>query len=89
MRRVIGREQPTRRRLLCVLSGIAVEAASPGLARSETPQKMSQADAEYRAAPKDGFACGLCSLFRPPRGCVIVAGDISPAGWCKFFDLAD
>jgi hypothetical protein len=39
--------------------------------------------------PKNGLVCEVCSLCRPPRGCEIVAGDINPKGWCKFFDLPD
>ena len=52
-------------------------------------QKMSQAEAEYQDRPKGGLACAACTLFRPPRSCQVVAGDISPNGWCKFFDLPD
>jgi hypothetical protein len=52
-------------------------------------QKMSQSDAEYQDRPKNGLTCAACSLFRPPRSCEVVQGDISPNGWCKFFDLPD
>jgi hypothetical protein len=52
-------------------------------------QKISQAEAEYQDRPKSGLACAACTLFRPPRSCQVVAGDISPTGWCKFFDLPD
>jgi hypothetical protein len=50
---------------------------------------LSQKDAEYQDRPKSGLICAACSLFRPPRSCEVVAGDISPNGWCKFFDLPD
>jgi hypothetical protein len=52
-------------------------------------QKMSQADAEYQDRPKNGLTCAACSLFRKPRSCEVVAGDISADGWCRFFDLPD
>jgi hypothetical protein len=52
-------------------------------------RKMSQADAEYQDGPKNGLTCASCSLFRKPRSCEVVEGDISPGGWCKFFDLPD
>jgi len=52
-------------------------------------QKISQAEAEYQDRPQSGLACAACTLFRPPRACQFVAGDISPNGWCKFFDLPD
>jgi hypothetical protein len=51
--------------------------------------KMTKADADYQDRPKSGLTCAACQLFRPPRSCVIVQGDISPGGWCKFFDLPD
>jgi hypothetical protein len=59
------------------------------IATSQAHQKMSQSDAEYQDAPKSGLTCAACSLFRPPRSCEIVQGDISPNGWCRFFDLPD
>jgi hypothetical protein len=60
-----------------------------GVATTMAQQKMSQAEAEYQNRPKSGLACAACTLFRPPRSCQVVAGDISPNGWCKFFDLPD
>jgi hypothetical protein len=62
-----------------------------GLAIPSTPaqQKMSQADAEYQDGPKNGQTCAACTLFRRPRSCEAVEGDIRPNGWCKFFDLPD
>ena len=52
-------------------------------------QQMSQAAALYQDHPNNGFSCAACALFRPPAACVVVAGEISPAGWCRFFDLPD
>jgi hypothetical protein len=69
-----------------LLSGMAVGFAA---AAATAQQKMSQKDAEYQDRPKSGLICAACSLFRPPRSCEVVAGDISPNGWCKFFDLPD
>jgi hypothetical protein len=60
-------------------------AVSPARAQ----QKFSKTAADYQDAPKDGLTCAACSLFRPPRACTAVEGDISPNGWCKFFDLPD
>jgi hypothetical protein len=50
---------------------------------------MLPAEAEYQDRPKHGLGCAACTLFRPPRSCEIVQGDISPSGWPKFFDLRD
>jgi hypothetical protein len=52
-------------------------------------QKMSPAEAEYQDRPRNSLICAACTLFRPPQSCQVVAGDISPNGWCKFFDLPD
>jgi High potential iron-sulfur protein len=33
----------------------------------------------------DGQQCSNCSLFQEPNACTLVDGEISPAGWCKFW----
>jgi hypothetical protein len=70
---------------------VALLAATVGTALRQAlaQQKMSKAEAEYQDRPKNGLACAACTLFRPPRSCQVVQGDISPSGWCKFFDLPD
>jgi len=50
---------------------------------------MSQAAAQYQGRPNAGLSCAACALFRPPAACAVVAGAISPNGWCRFFDLPD
>jgi hypothetical protein len=75
-----------RRSLLrAALSGAAILK----LRWATAQQKMSQTEAEYQDRPRNGLTCAACTLFRPPRSCQAVAGDISPSGWCKFFDLPD
>jgi hypothetical protein len=80
---------PRRRRVLragiCGL--IAVAARPPTTARAQI--KASQEEALYQGGPKSSLSCAVCTLFRPPHACVIVAGDISAQGWCRFFDMAD
>jgi hypothetical protein len=75
-----------RRRVLQTFSALSVVLC---ISRSLAQQKMSQADAAYQDRPKSGLTCAACTLFRPPRSCEVVEGDISPNGWCKFFDLPD
>jgi hypothetical protein len=77
---------PSRRRLIRVALGAAVATAA---APAATAQKVSQAEARYQDQPKSGLSCSACALFRPPAACAIVAGVISPHGWCRFFDLPD
>jgi hypothetical protein len=77
----------TRRRVL--RAALLTAAVETTLGRASAEQKMSKAEAEYQDRPKNGLACAACTLFRPPRACQVVQGDISPSGWCKFFDLPD
>ena len=72
-----------------VLRGAIAAAGALGAARAQAQTKSSQQEAEYQPGPKNGLSCRICTLFRPPRGCQVVAGDIAPQGWCKFFDLPD
>jgi hypothetical protein len=62
-------------------------AAAPAFA--DDPAKIPQAEAQYQPTPKGMFSCGVCTFFVKPRACKVVAGDISPDGWCKLFDLPD
>ena len=67
----------------------AAAAGALGSAGAAAKTKVSQQEANYQPTPKNGLSCRICTLFRPPRGCQVVAGDIAPLGWCKFFDLPD
>jgi hypothetical protein len=51
--------------------------------------KVSQQEAQYQPVPKGLFSCAACTFFIGPRSCKVVAGEISPDGWCRLFDLAD
>lgn len=51
--------------------------------------KMSKQLAEYQDIPKGIQMCATCSLFDEPHACKVVAGDISPSGWCKAYAMAD
>ena len=53
------------------------------------PAKLPPREAGYQPTSKYGQSCAMCQLFRPPHACQIVAGEISPDGWCKFFSLPD
>jgi hypothetical protein len=73
---------PRRSLLQIALSALV----APGM---RAQQKFSKTAADYQDVPKNGLTCAACSLFRPPQSCAVVEGDISPNGWCKFFDLPD
>jgi hypothetical protein len=77
-----GRLRLNRRQVLAAAFAVAV---TPAAAQNSA----SQAQADYQPEPKNGLSCEVCAQFRPPHDCTIVAGDISPKGCCKFFDLPD
>ena len=76
-----------RRRLLMAFAAAPIAGSRAPWAAAQ--QKVSQVEALYQDQPKDGRSCAACTLFRPPAACVVVAGAISPHGWCRFFDLPD
>jgi glycosyltransferase involved in cell wall biosynthesis len=82
-----GNDLGVSRRSLLLMAGSGVAAGWPTPGRAAP--RVSQAAALYQDHPKDGLSCGACALFRSPASCVVVAGTISPKGWCRFFDLPD
>jgi anaerobic selenocysteine-containing dehydrogenase len=46
---------------------------------------MPQKAAGYQDKPKGQAMCSNCTHFEPPHSCGIVAGTISPHGWCHFY----
>lgn len=49
--------------------------------------KATKEQANYRKGVPHKH-CGLCSMFRPPKSCTAVEGDISPTDVCDFFKRA-
>lgn len=88
-----GRKQPkeslSRRQLLpTIIGAIGVATAAISLAESNSAAAQSKTDkttAKYQDHPNNGQHCSQCNYFRPPKSCQLVAGDISPNGWCSFF----
>lgn len=85
----------TRRALLRHLATTAAVAAGlPLLGRAATPPakedagKVAKSALQYRDTPQGSSACASCVHFLPgesadaPGRCKIVAGEISPQGWC-------
>jgi hypothetical protein len=48
-------------------------------------QKVAQNAVQYQSFPKNGQSCNKCVNFELPSSCKLVAGTISPAGWCLLF----
>jgi hypothetical protein len=63
------------RAILALVGGVAAASA-------EAQEKIAQAMVQYQPTPKDGNKCSTCVNFEAPAACKIVAGSISPNGWC-------
>jgi hypothetical protein len=63
----------------------ALSACMPMMARG-VPQNVPKAFARYQDRPNGRQRCGRCVHFRPPDGCEIVVGRISPRGRCRYFE---
>jgi hypothetical protein len=61
--------------------GAAVILSSVLPAEAKMPQKASG----YQDKPKGKQSCSNCTHFEPPHSCGLVAGRISPHGWCRFY----
>jgi len=84
----------TRRCLLGrMMAALPVVVALPLLGRSPPALAGSarKEDFHYQDQPNDGRHCANCTAFIPPANgqafgaCNIVAGPISPNGWCMAF----
>ena len=72
----------TRRIVLRTGLGVAAGAAlAAGAARAQD-EKIAQELVQYQNQPKDGLQCNKCAQWVEPNACKIVAGQISPQGYC-------
>jgi hypothetical protein len=62
-------------------AGLTLVQSEPADAQSKTPKKV----AKYQDHPNKGEECSKCRFFIAPHSCQLVAGKISPHGWCSFF----
>ncbi len=72
-----GTRRDVLRTGLAVIGATAVASA----ARAQD-QKIAQELVQYQAEPKEGAKCSGCAQFQAPNACAIVAGNVSPNGWC-------
>jgi hypothetical protein len=75
----------TTRRVLIRNAAVLAPLAAAGLGTAAAQEKLPPAMVLYQATPKDGKQCSQCLHWQPPAGCAIVAGTISPTGWCGVF----
>jgi hypothetical protein len=72
-----------RRVLISLISAAPFAALSVG--RASAGPKVAQTAAYYRPTPKEGRACAGCYAFVAPNQCKLLAGEISPSGWCRLW----
>jgi hypothetical protein len=84
MREMFGQQKSNRRKVLISLISSAPLAAL-SLAEANAAAKVAQKAAQYQATPKGGQACAGCNSFLSPNQCKLVAGEISPSGWCRLW----
>jgi hypothetical protein len=66
----------------------AASEASAAAKSSAGAAKSAQSAVQYQTTPKGTAKCSGCKFFLPgtPKGqCQVVAGDISPDGWCVVY----
>ncbi len=69
-------------------TGMIIAVGATGVAASGIPtaraedEKIAQELVQYQNEPKDGQKCNICAQWVEPNACKIVAGKISPNGYC-------
>jgi hypothetical protein len=53
--------------------------------KPQAQKKLTKEAARYQDQPKGSQICAACPYFVAPGSCVLVDGEISPAGWCPIF----
>ncbi len=48
--------------------------------------KISKTEARYQPYPKATQRCGGCTMYREPKACTLVQGEISRTGWCRYYE---
>jgi hypothetical protein len=64
-------------------AGLSACASAPEMRTAGTTSKVA---ALYQNSPNQGRRCAGCTHFIEPNACEIVAGEISPDGWCRFHE---
>ena len=75
----------TRRRFFrgaAAVAGAALAGTVIPIRVAEAQQKASKQSMKYQDHPNNGQECSTCMQFEAPKSCKVVAGDISPKGWC-------
>lgn len=74
-----------RRRALILMGGVLLGAGSIAKTAMAAGTKMAQSAVGYRGKPQGAARCDGCTQWQAPASCKIVAGAISPSGWCTVY----
>ena len=77
--------ETSRRLMLAGGLGVVTAGLVAETGAAQQPTKLAQSVVMYQDHPKGDQKCSICAHFLPPNACQIVAGDISPNGWCGVF----
>lgn len=81
----------TRRALLIAAAALPAAALFTQAETAQAAGATPKANVQYRDKPNGANQCGKCNYFLPgakpdaPGQCKVVAGPISPTGWCILF----
>jgi hypothetical protein len=53
--------------------------------RSAEGAQVNKQDAQYQNQPNGQQRCSLCANYQAPSACLVVAGSVTPNGWCNLF----
>jgi hypothetical protein len=70
---------------LVATGGATVLAAGLGATSAAAQGKIAQKLVSYQATPKLAARCDGCLQWVAPNACKVVAGEISPSGWCTIY----
>jgi hypothetical protein len=71
------------RRSAALVGGIGLAGVTARSPAAET--KVAKNLVGYQDSPHGSQECSNCQYFEPPNACKLVAGTISPTGWCKLW----
>jgi len=79
------RDSNLSRRSVLQCTVAAAGASVLGVPAAAQGTKSPQQSARYQDHPNGNQHCGICRQFQPPSSCKVVAGKISPNGWCSLY----
>jgi len=84
-RNFAGASPPTRRAVLQGALAATVVGGATAVTRAQ--DKVRRTLVQYQDKPKGDQQCDSCLQWEPPDSCKVVAGRISPKGWCALYLL--